>query len=60
MKRLLNMTASELTHLSKSELIEAIAGSEGRIMAAETIMACSIAIRGIRHTYRRMAQSVNR
>ncbi len=37
MKRLLNMTASELTHLSKSELIEAIAGSEGRIMAAETI-----------------------
>lgn len=37
MKRLLSMTPSEMTNLSKKELIEAIAGSEGRVMACETI-----------------------
>lgn len=37
MKRILNMTAAELTKLSKKELIQAIAGSEGRVLASETI-----------------------
>lgn len=36
-KRILNMTSEEMTHLSKEELIEAIAGSEGRVLASETI-----------------------
>jgi len=36
-KRILNMTAEEMTHATKSELIEAIAGSEGRVLASETI-----------------------
>lgn len=36
-KRILNLTPSELTQLSKTELIEAIAGSEGRMLASETI-----------------------
>lgn len=36
-KRILNMTPSELTNLSKQEMIEAIAGSEGRVLASETI-----------------------
>ena len=31
------MTAEEMTHATKSELIEAIAGSEGRVLASETI-----------------------
>lgn len=31
-KRILNMTAEEMTHATKSELIEAIAGSEGRVL----------------------------
>lgn len=36
-KRILNMTSEELLHLSKEELFEAIAGSEGRVLASETI-----------------------
>lgn len=36
-KRILNMTASEMTQLSKKEFIQAIAGSEGRVLASETI-----------------------
>lgn len=36
-KRILNMTPSELANLSKQEMIEAIAGSEGRVLASETI-----------------------
>lgn len=36
-KRLLNMTSSELTHLTKSGVLEAIAGSEGRVLASECI-----------------------
>lgn len=36
-KRLLDCTASELAAYGKTELLEAIAGSEGRVMACETI-----------------------
>ena len=36
-KRILNMTPGELTKLSKEECIAAIAGSEGRVIASETI-----------------------
>lgn len=36
-KRILNMTPTELTHLSKKDFISAIAGSEGRVLASETI-----------------------
>lgn len=36
-KRILNMTSTELTNLSKEELFQAIAGSEGRVLASETI-----------------------
>lgn len=36
-KRILNMTSAEMTNLSKDELIQAIAGSEGRVLASETI-----------------------
>lgn len=36
-KRILNMTPGELTNLTKEELIAAIAGSEGRVLASETI-----------------------
>lgn len=36
-KRILNMTPSELKNLEKEELILAIAGSEGRTLACETI-----------------------
>lgn len=36
-KRLLSMTATEMQQLTKQELFDAIAGSEGRILAAETI-----------------------
>ncbi|MCI5996277.1 MAG: haloacid dehalogenase-like hydrolase [Blautia sp.] len=36
-KRILNMTPGELTDLTKEELIAAIAGSEGRVLASETI-----------------------
>lgn len=36
-KRILDMTPEELTHLSKEELFTAIAGSEGRVLASETI-----------------------
>lgn len=36
-KRILNMTPEELTHLTKQEIISAIAGSEGRVLASETI-----------------------
>lgn len=36
-KRILNMTPEELTKLSKEECIAAIAGSEGRVIASETI-----------------------
>lgn len=36
-KRILNMTPTELTQLSKEDLITAIAGSEGRVLASETI-----------------------
>lgn len=36
-KRILNMTATELCNLSKKELLVAIAASEGRVLASETI-----------------------
>lgn len=36
-KRILNMTPSELANLTKEEFISAIAGSEGRVLASETI-----------------------
>lgn len=36
-KRVLNMTPKELINLSKEEMIDAIAGSEGRVLASETI-----------------------
>lgn len=36
-KRILNMTPKELINLSKEEIIAAIAGSEGRVLASETI-----------------------
>ena len=36
-KRILNMTPAEMTNLTKEELISAIAGSEGRVLASETI-----------------------
>lgn len=36
-KRILNMTPEELTNLTKEDLITAIAGSEGRVLASETI-----------------------
>lgn len=36
-KRLIDTTASELSRYSKSELLTAIAESEGRTLAAETI-----------------------
>lgn len=36
-KRVLNMTPKELINLSKEEIIDAIAGSEGRVLASETI-----------------------
>ena len=36
-KRTLNMTPKELINLSKEEIIDAIAGSEGRVLASETI-----------------------
>ena len=36
-KRILNMTPKELINLSKEEIIDAIAGSEGRVLASETI-----------------------
>ena len=36
-KRILNMTQKELINLSKEEIIDAIAGSEGRVLASETI-----------------------
>ena len=36
-KRILNMTPQEMTGLTKDELISAIAGNEGRMLASETI-----------------------
>ncbi|MEY8428537.1 haloacid dehalogenase-like hydrolase [Lachnospiraceae bacterium 46-15] len=36
-KRVLNMTPKQLINLSKEEIISAIAGSEGRVLASETI-----------------------
>ena len=36
-KRILNMTPKELINLSKEEIIDAIAGSEGRVIACECI-----------------------
>lgn len=36
-KRVLNMTPKELINLTKEEIISAIAGSEGRVLASETI-----------------------
>lgn len=36
-KRVLSMTPSELTHLTKSDFLSAVAGSEGRVLACETI-----------------------
>lgn len=36
-KRMLNMTPKEMTNVTKEELIAAIAGSEGRVLASETI-----------------------
>lgn len=50
MKRILDCQASDFRGMTRQELLQAISGGEGR----------TIAIRGIRHTYRRMAGSVNR
>lgn len=36
-KRVLNMTPKELSKLTKEEFISAVAGSEGRVLASETI-----------------------
>lgn len=36
-KRVLSMTPSELTHLTKEDFLAAVAGSEGRVLACETI-----------------------
>lgn len=36
-KRILNLTASQMTHLTKPDLLEAVAGSEGRVLACECI-----------------------
>lgn len=36
-KRVLSMTPSELTHLTKKDFLAAVAESEGRVMACETI-----------------------
>ena len=36
-KRILNMTPTELINLTKQDVISAIAGSEGRVLASETI-----------------------
>ncbi len=36
-KRILNMTPGELANMTKEEMISAIAGSEGRVLASETI-----------------------
>ena len=36
-KRVLNMTPSELSNLTKDAFLSAIAGSEGRVLASETI-----------------------
>lgn len=36
-KRLLDCTPSELARYTKAELLDAIAGSEGRVLACETI-----------------------
>ena len=36
-KRMLDCTASELAAYSKKELLESIAGCEGRVLACETI-----------------------
>ena len=36
-KRLLNCTASEMEKMTSGELLEAVAGSEGRVIAAESI-----------------------
>ena len=37
MKRILNMTPEELTHLTREELLDGIRLSEGRVVASETI-----------------------
>lgn len=36
-KRILNMTSAELTNLTKQDFLSAVAGSEGRVLASETI-----------------------
>lgn len=36
-KRLLDCTPSDLARYTKAELLDAIAGSEGRVLACETI-----------------------
>ena len=36
-KRILNMTPAELTNLTKQDFLSAVAGSEGRVLASETI-----------------------
>ena len=37
MKRILNMTPEELTHLTREEFLDGIRLSEGRVVASETI-----------------------
>ena len=46
------MTGTDIHHLGDS--------GYGGMALPENIQACSIAVRGIRHTYRRMAMSINR
>ena len=36
-KRVLSMTPSELTRLTREDFLSAVAGSEGRVLACETI-----------------------
>lgn len=36
-KRILDLTPSEMTHLTRDDLLSSLAGSEGRVLASETI-----------------------
>ena len=39
-KRYLNCTASDILKMDSAQLIDAIAGSEGRLLVCETIVRC--------------------
>ncbi len=36
-KRVLDLTPAEMAHLSRTDLLDSLAGSEGRVLASETI-----------------------